>query len=300
MAVGKEIRTQIRSIQNTQKITKAMEMVAASKMRKAQGRMEAARPYADKISDVIAHLQEGQPEYVHPFMRERPVKRVGYIIVATDRGLCGGLNANQFRAVLGHMRPFQEQNIPIDICAIGTKAVVFFRRLKTLNIVASVTQFGDRPSAEELLGPTEVMTNAYLEEQIDRLFIARNQFVNSMTQTPTIEQLIPGMTEASDSDGASQRKVVVDGGQTASWDYIYEPAAQEIIDVLMVRYIEARVYRSVVENISCEMAARMVAMKAATDNAGNLIDELQLSYNKARQAAITQEIAEIVGGAAAV
>lgn len=294
MAVGKEIRTQIKSIKNTQKITKAMEMVAASKMRKAQVRMNAARPYADKIGDVITHIAEAQPEYVHPFMIERPVKRVGYIVVSTDRGLCGGLNANEFRVALNHLKAFRDQGVEIDVCTIGTKAQAFFRRIRA-NIVATVTQYGDTPSAEALMGATTVMLEAYLEQRIDRLFIISNHFVNSMTQRPEVVQLIPGNVDEERSKTAESS---VPTG--ASWDYIYEPDAKTILDMLMTRYIEARVYRSVVENIACEMAARMVAMKAATDNAGNLIDELELVYNKARQAAITQEIAEIVGGAAAV
>jgi F-type H+-transporting ATPase subunit gamma len=288
MAVGKEIRTKIKSIQNTQKITKAMEMVAASKLRKTQERMEAARPYAEKIRNVISHVARAQTEYRHPFLIERPVKRVGYIVVSTDRGLCGGLNTNLFRALTLHLREHREQGIEAEFCVIGNKALAFFRRLGG-NVVSQTTHLGDVPSLNELIGPIQVMIQAFEEQRIDRLYLVYSELVNTMTQRPTIQQLLPAQPE---EDENMPKK--------ALWDYIYEPTAQEILDRLLERYIEARVYRGVVENIACEMAARMIAMKSASDNAGNLIDELQLVYNKARQAAITQEISEIVGGAAAV
>ncbi len=293
MAAGKEIRNQIKSIKSTQKITKAMEMVAASKMRRAQVRMNAARPYADKIAQVISHMAHAQPEYRHPFLIERPdVKRVGYLIISTDRGLCGGLNSNMFRAVLQHMRQWQSsgRSVGIDVAAIGQKAMVFFRRLNLCKLVATETHLGDVPDASRLLGPITVMIDAYLNGQLDRVYLVGNHFVNTMSQKATITQLLPGIPPAADADEQPAH----------NWDYIYEPDAKEILDLLLMRYVETRVYRTVVENIACEMAARMVAMKAATDNAGNLINELQLVYNKTRQAAITKEIAEIVGGAAAV
>jgi len=288
MAVGREIRTKIKSIQNTQKITKAMQMVAASKMRKAQDRMHAARPYADRIRTVAAHLAYAHTEYRHPYLIERPVKRVGFIIVSSDRGLCGGLNTNLFREILRTAREWQAQNVGIDLVTIGNKANLFFRRFSG-NILAQTAQIGDAPAVEELIGTVKVMLDAYTEQRIDRLFIARNQFVNTMTQRPEIVQLIPAIDD-----------VGVDISKDFQWDYIYEPDSQELLDALFDRYIEARVYRSVVENIACEMSARMIAMKSASDNAGTLIGQLQLAYNKARQAAITQELSEIVGGAAAV
>jgi F-type H+-transporting ATPase subunit gamma len=287
MAVGKEIRTKIRSIQNTQKITRAMEMVAASKMRKAQDRMRTARPYSDRIRKVISHLSYAHPEYQHPFMVERPVKRVGYLIISSDRGLCGGLNNNLFRMLVPHMKQWHEQGVEIDLCTVGKKAGGFFKRLGG-NIVAVVPQVGDLTDPEILRGPVTVMVKAFGNGEIDRLYIARNEFVNTMVQRPQVLQLLPGEAE------------VEEGMSKQLWDYIYEPDAKELLDLLLLRYLETRVYRSVVENIACEMAARMVAMKSATDNAGTLIDQLQLIYNKARQAAITQELSEIVAGAAAV
>jgi F-type H+-transporting ATPase subunit gamma len=288
MAAGKEIRTKIRSIQNTQKITRAMEMVAASKMRKALERMQAARPYADRIRKVISHLSYAHPEYRHPFMVDRPVKRVGYLIVSTDRGLCGGLNSNLFRAVVPHMREWHQQDVGIDVCTLGKKAGAFFKRVGG-NIVAAVPQIGDLSDPEVLRGPVTVMVKAFGAGEIDRLFIARNAFVNTMVQRPMILQLLPGVAE--DEEGMTSKQ---------HWDYIYEPDAKELLDLVLVRYLEARVFRAVVENIGCEMAARMIAMKSASDNAGNLIGQLQLAYNKARQAAITRELSEIVAGAAAV
>ena len=287
MAVGKEIRTKIASVKNTQKITKAMEMVAASKMRKAQERMRAARPYAEKIRTVIAHLGAANPEYKHPYLIPREeIKRIGLVIISTDRGLCGGLNSNLYREVLGKMKEWNDAGIGVDLSIIGNKAVGYFRRLGA-NIVAQTTHIGDSPGLDTLIGAIKVMLDAYQEQKIDELYIVSNQFINSMTQRPTVEQLIP-------------IRSLSDEGQKHYWDYIYEPDAREVLDQLLQRYVESLIYQEVVENIACEQAARMVAMKSASDNAGTLIDELQLIYNKARQAAITQEISEIVGGAAAV
>ncbi|MEX2353905.1 MAG: F0F1 ATP synthase subunit gamma, partial [Gammaproteobacteria bacterium] len=283
----KEIRTKIGSVKNTQKITKAMEMVAASKMRKAQDRMNAARPYADKIRNVISHLGMANPEYKHPYLVPRKeVKRIGLIVVSTDRGLCGGLNSNLFRDLLKRMRKWSEQGIEMDMSIIGNKAVGFFSRLGA-NIVAQATHIGDEPAIEQLIGNVKVMLDGYLNGDVDEVYIVSNAFINSMTQTPKVEQLIP--VKPGDDENLQHH-----------WDYIYEPDAQEVLDHLLIRYIESLVYQDVVENIACEQAARMVAMKSASDNAGELIDELQLIYNKARQAAITQELSEIVGGAAAV
>ena len=286
MAVGKEIRNQIGSIKSTQKITSAMEMVAASKMRKAQERMQATRPYAEKMRQVIGHIAKSNKDYRHPFMQEREVQRVGYIVVSSDRGLCGGLNTNAFKLLVSEMREWKEKGIETDICAIGQKAASFFRSYGG-NVVAALTHMGDSPSAEQLIGSVKVMLNAFEEGKIDRLFLISNEFVNTMTQSPKSEQLLP-LPEGSDDDIGRQ------------WDYIYEPDSRPILDGLMPRYIESQVYQGVVENLACEQAARMIAMKSATDNAGSIIDELQLAYNKARQAAITQEISEIVSGAASV
>lgn len=286
MAVGKEIRTKIGSIKNTQKITSAMEMVAASKMRKAQDRMEATKPYAEKIRGVIGHLAMGHTEYKHHYIIEREVKRVGFIIVSTDRGLCGGLNTNLFKSALKSMQEIQEQEVEIDLCLIGSKAAGFFNRFGG-NVVAKTSGLGDAPTVTDLIGTVKVMLDAFDEGRIDRLFLVHNEFVNTMTQEPKVHQLLP--VEKHEEDELKHH-----------WDYIYEPDAKEILDVLLVRYIESQVYQGVVDNIACEQASRMVAMKAATDNAGDIIDELQLIYNKARQAAITQEISEIIGGAAAV
>ncbi len=287
MAGAKEIRTKIGSVKNTQKITKAMEMVAASKMRKAQERMQAARPYADKIRNVIAHLGHANPEYHHPFLVSRPeVTSVGLIIVSTDRGLCGGLNSNLFRETLRRMQAWEEEDKQIKICLIGQKAAGFFGRLGG-NVVGQVTGLGDDPGVEQLIGTVKIMLDAYLSKEIDELYIVSNNFVNSMTQKTVVEQLIPVEPEEQTE-------------YKHHWDYIYEPDAQEVLDVVLERYIESLAYQSVVENIACEQAARMVAMKSASDNAGKLIEELELIYNKARQAAITQELSEIVSGAAAV
>lgn len=288
MAVGKEIRTKIKSIKNTQKITRAMEMVAASKMRKAQDRMASSRPYADKMRAVISHLAHAHPEYRHPYVKTRdPVKRVGFIVISSDRGLCGGLNTNLFRALLVQMRAFHKDKVEIDLCTIGKKAQGFFKRLGG-SILAQADHLGDAPQLSDLIGTVKVMLDAYNEGRIDRLYVVYNEFVNTMTQKAHIDQLIPI------EPGALDDKL------KHHWDYLYEPEAREVLDGLMMRYIESLVYQGVVENIACEQAARMVAMKAASDNAGDLISELQLVYNKARQAAITQEISEIVGGAAAV
>jgi F-type H+-transporting ATPase subunit gamma len=287
MAGAKEIRTQIKSIKGTQKITKAMEMVAASKMRRAQDRMRASRPYAGKMRNVVAHMGRSHPEYKHPFLMEREARRVGLIVISTDRGLCGGLNINLFKTAVKSMREWQGQNLEIDVAVIGAKAMGFFKRLGG-NVVSQNSQLGDTPSVEELIGSVKVMLDAYDEGRIDRLYLANNQFVNTMTQQPVIEQLLPIVGDEKDEELKHH------------WDYIYEPDAKEVMDGLLMRYIESLVYQGLVENIACEMAARMVAMKAASDNAGNLIDELQLVYNKARQAAITQELSEIVSGAAAV
>jgi len=286
MAAGKEIRTKIKSISNTQKITRAMEMVAASKMRRAMDRMDAARPYAAKMRNVIAHMAQANSEYKHPFLTEREVKRVGFIVISSDRGLCGGLNANMFRRVLPELERWHDQNVEIDACVIGAKASQFVKRLG-LNMVGEATHLGDQPKVEDLIGVVKVLLDAYTEARIDRLYMVSNEFVNSMTQTPSIEQILP-LVPAEDDELQSH------------WDYIYEPEAKIVLDHIFVRYIESLVYQAVVENIASEQAARMVAMKAASDNAGKLIDELNLAYNKARQAAITQEISEIVGGAAAV
>jgi F-type H+-transporting ATPase subunit gamma len=286
MAVGKEIRNQIGSIKSTQKITSAMEMVAASKMRKAQDRMQATRPYAEKMRQVIGHIAKSNKDYRHPFMQEREVKRVGYIVVSSDRGLCGGLNTNAFKLLVREMREWKEKGIETDICAIGQKGASFFRSYGG-NVVAALTHMGDSPSAEKLIGSVKVMLDSFEAGKIDRLFLISNEFVNTMTQSPKSEQLLP-LPEGSDEDIGRQ------------WDYIYEPDSRPILDGLMPRYIESQVYQGVVENLACEQAARMIAMKSATDNAGGIIDELQLAYNKARQAAITQEISEIVSGAASV
>ncbi|AOU99409.1 F0F1 ATP synthase subunit gamma [Acidihalobacter yilgarnensis] len=286
MAAAKEIRSKIKSIKNTQKITKAMEMVAASKMRKAQERMEASRPYAEKIHEVIGHLSMAHPEYHHAYMDSREVKRVGFVLVSTDRGLCGGLNVNLFKRALGAMREWQQQNVEIDLCLIGAKATAFFKRFGG-NIVAQTTHLGDKPRHGDLIGTVGVMLNAYEEKRIDRMFLVENQFINTMTQKAVVTQLLP-------------IEPIKDERLQHHWDYIYEPEAKEVLDELLKRYVESLVYQGVVENVACEMASRMVAMKSASDNAGSLISELQLVYNKARQAAITQEISEIVGGAAAV
>lgn len=286
MAVGKEIRTKIGSIKNTQKITSAMEMVAASKMRKAQDRMEATKPYAERIRGVIGHLAMGHTEYKHPYIIEREVKRVGFIVVSSDRGLCGGLNTNLFKRALKSMKEWQDQEVELDLCLIGSKAAAFFNRFGG-NVVAKTQGLGDKPTVTNLIGTVKVMLDSFDEGRIDRLYLVHNEFVNTMIQEPKVLQMLP--VEKQEEDELKHH-----------WDYIYEPDAKELLDVLLVRYIESQVYQGVVDNIACEQASRMVAMKAATDNAGDIIDELQLIFNKARQAAITQEISEIISGAAAV
>ncbi len=288
MAGGKEIRTKIKSIKNTQKITRAMQMVAASKMRKAQDRMLAARPYAEKIRTVISHLAHAYTEYRPPLLAERAeVKRVGYIVISTDRGLCGGLNTNLFKATLQSMREWQAQGVEADVATIGTKASTFFRRVQC-SLVAQAGHLGDTPHFEDVIGPVRVMLDLFAEGKVDRVYLVHSVFVNTMTQQPRVELLAP-ITARVEKVDAPHR-----------WDYLYEPDATTLLDELLVRYVESLVFQGLTENVACEMSARMIAMKAATDNAGNLIRELQLVYNKARQAAITQELSEIVAGAAAV
>ena len=287
MAVGKEIRTKIGSIKNTQKITRAMEMVAASKMRKTKDRMQATRPYSKKIGRIIKHLAQANPEYKHTYLIARDVKRVGVIVVSSDRGLCGGLNSNLFRKTLTHLMEWENANIEVDVCTIGTKASGFFSNLK-FNLVGQVVKLGDAPHLNDIVGVIKIMLDAYEAGRIDQLYVISNEFVNTMTQRPTVEQLLPVVA------------CELDEKLSGHWDYIYEPDAKEVLDHLLNRFIESKVYQGLVENNACEQAARMVAMKSASDNAGNLIGELQLIYNKARQAAITQEISEIVAGAAAV
>ncbi len=281
----KEIRTQIKSIQSTKKITKAMEMVAASKMRRATERMQASRPYAHKMREVVSHMAKGHLEYKHPYTLERDnVKRVGYIIISTDRGLCGGLNTNLFKKAFQEIADWKEQGVEVDIAVYGGKALNAFKRY---GVVAEATGLGDKPELADMIGPIKVMLDAYDEGKIDRLIMVENEFVNNMTQTPRSTQLVPIKSEELEE-------------LDYHWDYLYEPDSKEVIDALMQRYIESLIYQGVVENVACEMSSRMIAMKSATDNAGSMIDKLQLVYNKARQAAITQEISEIVAGAAAV
>ncbi|HEY8508475.1 MAG TPA: F0F1 ATP synthase subunit gamma [Steroidobacteraceae bacterium] len=287
MAGTKEIRSKIASIKNTQKITKAMEMVAASKMRRAQERMRASRPYAEKMRIAIGHVQEASPDRSHPFLQVREeVKSVGLIIISTDRGLAGALNVNLFKQVLYAIREWQQKGASVKLCLIGAKGLNFFRRLG-LPILAQTTHLGDRPHVKDLIGTVKVMLDAYREGQIDRLILFNNKFINTMSQKPVSTQILP--IEVLDASELPEH-----------WDYIYEPDPRDILDGLLMRYIESQVYQAAVENVACEMAARMVAMKSASDNAGKLIDELQLVYNKARQAAITKELSEIVGGASAV
>lgn len=286
MAVGMEIKKKIGSVENTKKITSAMQMVAASRMRRTQDRMREGRPYADKIRQVIGHLANANPEYRHIFMETRDVKRIGYIVVSTDRGLCGGLNVNLFRTLVKDMAEWHERNVEVDLGLIGNKAVGFFRSVGG-NIVAALTDVGESPVVADLIGGVKLMFDAYEEGKIDRLFTVSNEFVSTMTQKPVIRQLLPLNPE---QDEAYHHR----------WDYIYEPEAQQLIEGLVKRFVESQVYQAVVENGACEQAAKMIAMKSATENAEKLIDELSLIYNKTRQAAITQEIAEIVGGAAAV
>jgi F-type H+-transporting ATPase subunit gamma len=291
MASTKEIRTKIKSVQNTRKITKAMEMVAASKMRKAQERMRQARPYADKVRNIAVHLAQANQDYKHPFLLERPVRKAGVILVTSDKGLCGGLNTNILRALTNHLRALDEQKIEIQLCAIGTKGLQFLNRINA-NVIAQVTQLGDMPHLEKLLGAIKVQLDAYLKGEIDVLYLAFTQFINTMRQEPVIQQLLP-LPAGSFSQTAEEKKAY-------AWDYLYEPDAPTVVDELLKRYIEALIYQAVAENMASEQSARMVAMKAASDNAKNVIAELQLIYNKTRQAAITKELSEIVGGAAAV
>ena len=286
MAGAKELRKQIGSIKNTQKITSAMQMVAASKMRKAQDRMAKGRPYTDQIRSVIGHMANASSEYHHQFMKEREVRRVGYIVVTTDKGLCGGLNVNLLKAVVADMKKWVEQDVETDLCLIGNKGIQFFRTYGG-RILAATQNIGESPEVADLIGSIKVMLDAFEEGNVDKIYLANNVFVNTMSQEPTVRQLVP----LDPTDDASMKN---------RWDYIYEPEAKELIEDLLTRYIEAQVYQAVVENVACEQAAKMVAMKSATENAGELIDELELIMNNARQAAITQEISEIVGGAAAV
>ena len=285
MSGAKEIKGKIGSIKNTQKITSAMEMVAASKMKKAQDRMASSRPYAETMRKVIGHIARGSLEYRHPYLEEREVKRVGYVVISSDRGLCGGLNSNEFKAVANDVQKYVDAGVEIDFAAIGTKSVGFFNRFGG-NVVAAKSGLGDAPSVTDVVGSVRVMLDAYNEGKIDRLFVVYNKFVNTMTQEPTIDQLLPLPKSEEDLPG--------------KWDYIYEPDPKVLLEQILVRFVESQVYQGVVENAASEQAARMVAMKAATDNAGDLIDDLQLVYNKARQAAITQEISEICAGSAAV
>lgn len=286
MAVGKEIRTQISSIKSTQKITSAMQLVAASKMRKAQDRMELGRPYAERIRQVVGHLANATSEFRHQYLEERDIKRVGFIVISTDRGLCGGLNINLFKTTLKAIKEYQEKGIEVDLCLIGAKATSFFKTVGG-NVVAAKTNLGDEFSANDLIGTVKVMLDAYDEGNIDHLSVVYNEFVNTMTQSPSVLQLLP--LKADEDEELSKH-----------WDYIYEPDDATLLEGLLTRFIESQVYQGVVENNACEQAARMIAMKSATDNAGEMIEGLQLVYNKARQAAITQELSEIVGGAAAV
>lgn len=286
MAGAKEIRTKIKSVKNTQKITRAMEKVAMSKMRKAQERMAAARPYAEKLRRTLGHLAQANLEYRHPFTTEREVKRVAYLVVSTDRGLAGGLNMNVFRATVRGIREWQGKGVEVDLALIGNKAIGFFKRIGG-RVLATTAQLGDKPRLEQLLGVMTVLSDAYRSGQVDRVYVVANTFVNTMTQKAEAQQLLP--VEPVQSEGLLQH-----------WDYIYEPEAVELLDTVLQRYVESQVYQAVIENAASEQSARMVAMKAASDNAGKIINQLQLQYNKARQASITKELAEIVGGAAAV
>ena len=286
MASGKEIKSKIGSIKNTQKITSAMEMVAASKMKKAQDRVASSRPYAENLRKVIGRVAQANLDFQHPFLEERDVKRVGYIVISTDRGLCGGLNSNEFKKITQDVQAWKEKGVEAEFATLGSKAAGFFQRFGG-DLLAKKAGLGDAPSIQDVIGPVKVMLDAFAEGKIDRLFVVYNKFVNTMKQEPTIEQLLP-LPKAEEEVSAH------------AWDYLYEPNPEAILETLLIRFIESQVYQGVVENAASEQAARMVAMKSATDNAGDLMDELQLVYNKARQAAITQEISEIVGGSAAV
>jgi F-type H+-transporting ATPase subunit gamma len=286
MAVGKEIRTKIDSVKNTQKITRAMEMVAAAKLKKTQTRMLKARPYAENIRDVVGHLMHVNPEYAHTYLVKRPIKRVGLIVFTTDRGLCGGHNVNVFRSVVQQIRAFEKDGIEVDVAVVGSKGVSYFKRLK-VNVISVANELADTPKLADLIGTIVAMTSLYKEGKIDKLLITHNVFVNTMVQKPQTFNLLP-------------IEKTGDAKLQEHWDYIYEPSAEELLEAVLERYLESQVYRAAVENVACEMASKMVAMKSATDNAGKMIDKLKLQYNKARQAAITQEISEIVSGAAAV
>ncbi|OZB62892.1 MAG: F0F1 ATP synthase subunit gamma [Lysobacterales bacterium 14-68-21] len=305
MASGREIKTKIKSTQNMRKVTRALEMVSASKIRRAQDLMKASRPYARAMRKVIAHVAQASTDFTHPFLVQREqVKRVGYVVVSTDRGLCGGLNSNLFRRLLPAIREWQDQGVEVDVVAIGQKAVQFFRRLKGVNLLGSVTHLGEKPKVEQLVGVIKVAMDAYTDGKLDRLFLAYNDFVNTMTQKPTVDALLPLPLVASELEAHQAAGESAYAGikldQTHDWDYIYEPDAGTVLGHVLNRYIESVVYQAALENLASEHAARMVAMKSASDNANKVIGELTLIYNKARQAAITQEISEIVGGAAAV
>ena len=287
MASGKEITTKIKSVENTRKVTSALEMVSASKIRKSQDLMNASRPYKEMIRRMVSHLSKANPEYRHPFtVRREEVKKVGYIVVSTDRGLCGGLNTNLFKLIINNVQEWKGKGADISLVTLGKKASSFFRNIK-VEIAAHAAELGEKPQIEDLIGSIKVMLDAYREGSVDMVYSVYNDFVNTMTQEPTVSQLRPGKAEVLD-------------GYEHHWDYIYEPEAKPVLDALLTRFIEAQVYQGVVENIACEQSARMVSMKAASDNAGDMIDDLELVYNKARQAAITQELSEIVSGAAAL
>jgi F-type H+-transporting ATPase subunit gamma len=289
MAAGKEIRGKIKSVENTKKITKAMEMVAASKMRKAQDRMRAARPYSDKIRNIASHLAQANPEYMHPFLiKQDNAKTVGFIVVTTDKGLCGGMNTNVLRLVTSRVRELETQGDKIEAVAIGNKGLGFLNRIGA-KVVSHAVQLGDTPHLDKLIGPVKVLLDAYQEGRLDAVYLVYTKFINTMKQEPMMEQLLPLAAERMEADKEHH-----------SWDYIYEPDAQSVIDELLVRYVEALIYQAVAENLASEQSARMVAMRSASDNAGNVINELKLVYNKTRQAAITKELSEIVAGAAAV
>lgn len=301
MASGREIKTKIKSTQNMRKVTRALEMVSASKIRKAQDLMKASRPYARAMRKVIAHVAQASTDFKHPFLVEREnVARVAYIVVSTDRGLCGGLNSNMFRRLLPAIREWQDKGAQVDVLAIGQKALQFFRRIKGVNLIGSATHLGERPKLEQLIGVIKIVLDAYEANGLDRVFLAYNDFVNTMTQKPTIDALLPLPLVAAEMAAGDSAYAGVALEQAHDWDYIYEPDAQTVLEHVLGRYIESVVYQGVLENLASEHAARMVAMKSASDNANKVIDTLTLVYNKTRQAAITQEISEIVGGAAAV
>ena len=297
MASGREIKTKIKSTQNMRKVTRALEMVSAAKIRRAQDMMRASRPYARAMRKVIAHVAQASTDFSHPFLTQREnIARVGYIVVSTDRGLCGGLNSNLFRRLLPAIAEWHKQGVEVDVVAVGQKAISFFRRIKGVNLIGSVSHLGEKPKLEQLIGVIKVMMDVYTSNGLDRVFLAYNDFVNTMTQKPTIDALLPLPAVAAEMENTDGVKLE----QTNEWDYIYEPDAQTVLEHVLARYVESLVYQAALENLASEHAARMVAMKSASDNANKVIDELTLIYNKARQAAITQEISEIVGGAAAV